>query len=85
MKTLINTGLKQIRIKILTFKDRIIKLLVTNSLDGMKLRKNTYNKNISLKDSKGICPQGLRSVQLVIDEAFLFIKNEFNQIRTNNF
>lgn len=52
MKTLINTGLKQIRIKILTFKDRIIKLLVTSEMHGVRLTKtNTtyYKNNLSLQ------------------------------------
>lgn len=52
--------------------NKIINLIVTNSMTGMKFEENYILKNNNNPEGfEGICPQGLRSGQLNSNRVFI--------------
>lgn len=53
--------------------NKIINLIVTNSMTGMKFEENYILKNNNNPEGfEGICPQGLRSGQLNSNRVFYY-------------
>ena len=58
-------------------REKIINLIITNSMTGMKFEQNYILKNNNNPEGfEGICPQGLRSGQLNSDRVFYYTNHK---------